>query len=66
LFKDTIMYDDFANFGFMRGAEQDTITERAEQTARWMQAFRDWRRKRRTGNPKRRIRRKRNAYTTAA
>ena len=60
------MYNDFANFGFMRGAAQDAITERAEQTARWQRAFRDWRRKRRTGAEERRTRRKRNTYTTAA
>ena len=59
------MYNDFANFGFMRGAEQDASAEQAEQTARWMQAFRGWRRKRRAIR-KRRTRGRSGAYTTAA
>jgi hypothetical protein len=60
------MYNDYATFGFMLGVEQDAITERAEQTARWMQAFREWRRKHRAGKQERRTQHKRNAYATAA
>ena len=55
------MYEDFA-FGAFHAAEQESVTERAEQTARFVQVFRDWRDERR----RRRDRRRRNAYTTAA
>ncbi len=60
------MYVDFAVFGAYTGAEQDAVTERAEQTARIMQAFRDWRRRRRTVRRERGDPRSRDAYTTAA
>lgn len=60
------MYVDFAVFGAYRGAEQDAVSERAEQSARFVQAFRDWRRKRRAARRQPRTPRRRDAYTTAA
>jgi hypothetical protein len=59
------MYVDYAVYGAGHGAEQAAVTERAEQTARMLQSFREWRR-RRAAHQQRRDGRRRNAYTTAA
>jgi hypothetical protein len=61
------MYVTFAVYGANCGAEQDAVAERAEQTARFVQIVREWRRKRKAVREQRRERRrKRTAYTTAA